>query len=53
MFIYVYSEELKDKLISLGYKLIKTSNQFYIFENKADSEKDIGKEKAVVSNTFF
>lgn len=50
MFIYVDTEELKDKLISLGYKLVKTSQQFFIFENKPSSKFDLKNERAVISN---
>ena len=34
-FIYVFSEDARDKLIKLGYKLIKSDerNRAYIFEN--------------------
>ena len=54
MFIYVHTQELKDKLLSKGYKLIKASGQLYIFENKPDSQFDLKDEKgAVISNLMF
>lgn len=54
MFIYVQTDELKDKLVSLGYKLIKASGQFYIFENKPNSTFDLKNEKGVViSNLMY
>ena len=35
-FIYVFSTESRDKLLSAGYKLLKSNNEqdMYVFENK-------------------
>jgi len=32
-FIHCFSQELKNKLLKDGFKLIKQNNNFYIFEN--------------------
>ncbi len=35
-FIYCFSEELKEKLLNSGYRLISKVNNFYVFENATD-----------------
>lgn len=32
-FIHCFNEELKDKLMQNGFKLLASTNSFYIFEN--------------------
>ena len=53
-FIYVFAEEDRDKLMSLGYILIKADcrQDIYVFENKQTMTFDLNEMKFVYSNTI-
>lgn len=60
-FVYVFGEENKEKMLALGYKLMKENAgcSVYIFKNKdkamkfgADSDLDRHNIKFVMSNTL-
>ena len=52
-FIHCFSEELKNKLIQEGFKLLSKNNGFFIFENSTTitfNFKQIDKKQFVFSN---
>ena len=51
MFIYVWSDEDRNKLLSLGYRLVsptKVQNRYYVFLNKKETE-SFSETKEIVS----
>lgn len=53
-FLYVFCMEDRDKLLSLGYSLLKSDerNSIYIFETKESFKIDVGKSDYILSNTL-
>jgi len=52
-FIHCFSEELKNKLLQEGFKLLSKNNSFFIFENSTITTfnfKQIDKKQFVFSN---
>jgi len=52
-FIHCFSEDLKNKLLHNGFKLLSKNNSFYIFENSPTLSfnfKQIEKEQFIFSN---
>jgi len=52
-FIHCFSEELKNKLLQNGFKLLSQNNSFFIFENSPTitfNFKQIDKKQFVFSN---
>ncbi len=55
-FIYIHDVETKNKLINLGYRLMKENqiSNLYVFENKKTLQFDIhDKSKYILSNTLM
>ena len=53
-FIYTTSEETREKLLKLGFKEIKTSGSYYMFENDPSilfCKKEL--DRVVFSNTKY
>lgn len=54
LLIYVFKEEDKERLISLGYKMLREDNikHIYIFASKEDRRSDLEGIEFVYSNTL-
>lgn len=54
MFIYVTDKENRDKLIKLGYELLKGNDRIaiWVFKNKEGLQFDVQDIKCVVSDTL-
>lgn len=53
-FIYVFTKEMSDVLVTLGFSLVKSDekNKIYIFENNPEKEFTFSKKDFVFSNTL-
>ncbi len=53
-FVYVFSREARDKLLSKGYKLLKSdeSNDTFVFENDASMVFSLSDISMIKSNTL-
>lgn len=53
-FVYVFSKEARDKLLSKGYRLLKSdeNNDTYVFENDASMVFSLGDISVIRSNTL-
>ncbi len=53
-FIYVFSKDERDKLLSLNYKMLKSdeTKQVYVFLNKEQQNFSAGDLKFALSNTL-
>jgi hypothetical protein len=55
-FIHCFTEELKNKLINSGYKIINQTNGLYIFENSLSNTFNFNNEEKnqfIFSNKMF
>lgn len=53
-FIYVFSVDDRDKLLSMGYTLIKSDerNSYYVFENRESLQFDVKDLRYIASSTL-
>lgn len=53
-FVYVFAEDARDKLISLGYNLVKADcrQNIYVFENKQTFTFSLNEMEFVLSDTL-
>lgn len=54
MFVYVFSKEARDKLLSKGYRLLKADedNDTFVFENDASMRFSLDGISVIKSNTL-
>lgn len=54
-FVYVFSEEARDKLLARGYKLVYSDepNDTYAFENETDLSFSLSGISAIKTNTLL